>query len=73
VTSWFGLLAPARTPQSHIVKLNSALVGALNDRETVERLAAEGAEPAPSSPEAFARHIAAEMAIWGKVIKASGL
>jgi tripartite-type tricarboxylate transporter receptor subunit TctC len=73
VTSWFGLLAPARTPQPHIAKLNAALVGALNDRETVERLAAEGAEAAPGAPEAFARHIASEMAIWGKVMKASGL
>jgi tripartite-type tricarboxylate transporter receptor subunit TctC len=73
VTSWFGLLAPARTPHPHIVKLNGALVAALHDRDTVERLAADGAEPAPSTPEAFARHIAAELSIWGKVIKASGL
>jgi tripartite-type tricarboxylate transporter receptor subunit TctC len=73
VTSWFGLLAPARTPQPYILKLNSALVGALQDRETVERLAADGAEPAPGTADAFARHIASEMAIWGKVIKASGL
>ena len=73
VTSWFGLLAPARTPQPYIVKLNSALVGTLQDRETVERLAAEGAEPAPGTPDAFARHIASEMTIWGKVVKASGL
>jgi tripartite-type tricarboxylate transporter receptor subunit TctC len=73
VSQWFGLLAPARTPQPYIVKLNSALVGALQDRETVERLAAEGAEPAPGTPDAFARHIQSEMAIWGKVVKISGL
>jgi tripartite-type tricarboxylate transporter receptor subunit TctC len=73
VTSWFGLLAPARTPQPHIVKLNGALQTALHDRETIDRLAADGAEPAPGTPDAFARHIASELATWGKVIRASGL
>ena len=73
VTSWFGLLAPARTPQPYIAKLNGALVAALQDRETIERLGAEGAEPAPGTPDAFARHVASEMSIWGKVIRASGL
>ena len=73
VTSWFGLLAPARTPQPYIAKLNAALVTALQDRDTIERLAAEGAEPAPGTADAFARHVASEMAIWGKVIRASGL
>jgi tripartite-type tricarboxylate transporter receptor subunit TctC len=73
VTSWFGLLAPARTPQPYIAKLNGSLVAALQDRDTIERLAAEGAEPAPGTPDAFARHVASEMAIWGKVIRASGL
>ena len=73
VTSWFGLVAPARTAQAHIAKLNSALLTALQDRDTVDRLAADGAEPAPGTPDAFARHIASELAIWSKVLKASGL
>ena len=73
VTSWFGLLAPARTAQPHVVKLNAALNAALADRDTIDRLAAEGAEPAPGTPDAFGKHVASELAIWGKVIRASGL
>jgi tripartite-type tricarboxylate transporter receptor subunit TctC len=73
VTSWFGLVAPAHTREAQVAKLNAALVAALQDRDTIERLAAEGAEPAPGTPDAFARHVAAELAIWGKVIRASGL
>ncbi|HEX2829351.1 MAG TPA: tripartite tricarboxylate transporter substrate binding protein [Burkholderiales bacterium] len=73
VTSWFGLVAPAHTRDAQIAKLNAALVSALQDRETIDRLAADGAEPAAGTPDAFSRHIAAELAIWGKVMKASGL
>jgi tripartite-type tricarboxylate transporter receptor subunit TctC len=73
VTSWFGLLAPARTPQMAVGKLNSALVAAMRERDLLERLTVEGAEPAAGTPDAFARHIASELAIWGKVIRASGL
>lgn len=73
VTSWFGLLAPARTPPMAVGKLNSALVAAMRERDLLERLTVEGAEPAAGTPDAFARHIASELAIWGKVIRASGL
>jgi tripartite-type tricarboxylate transporter receptor subunit TctC len=73
VTSWFGLLAPARTPQPRIAKLNAALLAAMREREVVERLSSEGAEPVGGTGDAFARHIADEHKIWGKVIKASGL
>jgi tripartite-type tricarboxylate transporter receptor subunit TctC len=73
VTSWFGLLAPARTPPMALGKLNSALVAAMRERDLLERLTVEGAEPAAGTPDAFARHIASELAIWGKVIRASGL
>ena len=73
VTSWFGLLAPARTPQARIAKLNAVLTSAMRERGMLDRLASEGAEPTPSTPDAFSKHIASELPIWGKVIKASGL
>ena len=73
VTSWFGILAPARTPQEIVAKLNGALVSVLRERELLDKIAAEGAEPAPGRPEEFARLISSELTMWGKVIKASGL
>ncbi len=73
VTSWFGLAAPARTPPDTIAKLNAVLTTAMNGRDMRERLAGEGAEPAPGSPGDFAKHIASEIAIWARVIKAAGV
>ena len=73
VTSWFDLIAPARTPQDVINRLNAVLITAMSGRDMRERLAGEGAEPAPGSPVEFGKHIAREIAIWAKVIKAAGL
>jgi tripartite-type tricarboxylate transporter receptor subunit TctC len=73
VTSWFGVVAPARTPQQFVVKLNTTLVTVMRERDMLERLASEGAEPAPGRPDEFAKLIASELVIWAKVIKISGL
>jgi NAD(P)-dependent dehydrogenase (short-subunit alcohol dehydrogenase family) len=40
--------------------------------ETAERIAAEGGEPSPNSPEQFAKFIAAEVVKWGALVRASG-
>ncbi len=73
VSSWFGLAAPARTPQEIIVRLNAVLTTAMSARDMRDRLAGEGAEPAPSSPGEFGKHLAREVAIWAKVVKIAGL
>jgi tripartite-type tricarboxylate transporter receptor subunit TctC len=73
VTSWFGLAAPARTPPEVIAKLNAVLTTAMNGRDMRERLAVEGAEPAPGTSAEFGRHIAREIGIWAKVVKVAGL
>src|SRR5882757_2564474 len=54
---WFGLVAPAGTPPDIIAKLNAAFVKALSDPAAIEKIRVLGAEPAPSSPEAFAQFI----------------
>jgi len=73
VTSWFGLVAPARTAPESIAKLNAALTTALRERETLEKIAAEGAEPAPGRPDEFGKLLSTEVSTWAKVIKAAGL
>ncbi len=50
---WYGMLAPARTPQSVISKLNSAIGRALKKEDVVQRLATLGAEPVGMGPEDF--------------------
>ena len=71
-SSWFGVLAPAGTPNDIIAKLNTAIAGWLATADAKEKLAAQGAIAAGGAPDAFVRHIAAESAKWAKVVKASG-
>jgi tripartite-type tricarboxylate transporter receptor subunit TctC len=71
-SSWFGLLAPAGTPQPVIAKLNAEIAKWLATPEAKEKLVAQGANIAGGTPEDFARHIAAETAKWQKVVKDSG-
>ncbi len=68
----YGLVAPAGTPRPIIERLNAALRAALDSAEVRNRLAIEGAEPLPSTPEEYAVDIDHEETQWSKVIKASG-
>jgi len=68
----YGLVAPAGTPRPIIERLNGALRRALESKEVRDRLAIEGAEPLPSTPEDYAIDIDREETQWSKVIKASG-
>ncbi len=71
-TSWFGLFAPAGTPDDVVKVLHSAIAEALQDPEVVKKFAAQGAQVHSETPEAFAEFIAAETAKWADVVKASG-
>lgn len=70
---WFGLVAPAGTPPDIIAKLNAAFTKALKDPAVVEKIATLGVEPAPTSPEDFAKFIASESAKWGKLVSEAGI
>ena len=72
VTTWFGILAPAGTPEPIVARLNDAFRKALLAPEMKERLARMGAEPSPTSPAEFAAFIRAELAKYEKVVKFSG-
>ena len=68
----YGLAAPAGTPRPIIDKLNKALNAALASDDVRKRLAIEGAEPLPGTPEDYAADIDREETTWSKVVKASG-
>jgi tripartite-type tricarboxylate transporter receptor subunit TctC len=68
----YGLVAPAGTPRPVIQRLNLALRDALSSEEVRNRLAIEGAEPLPSTPEEYGADIDREVRHWEKVVKASG-
>lgn len=72
VLSWFALVAPAKTPQPIIDKLNAAVVKLLADPSTKQQFDNIGADPASSTPAALATLISSETAKWAKVVKTSG-
>jgi tripartite-type tricarboxylate transporter receptor subunit TctC len=69
----WGLAAPAGTPRAIIEKLNQALNAALTTEEVRQRLAIEGAEPAPTTPEGYAAIIDREVTMWSDLVKAAGI
>jgi tripartite-type tricarboxylate transporter receptor subunit TctC len=70
---WYGFLAPAGAPAAVIAQIHAESMKALNSTEMKEKLAHDGAEPAPTSPEEFAAHIRDELDKWRKVAKAAGI
>ena len=68
----YGIVAPAGTPRPIVDQLNQALRTALAAEDVRNRLALEGAEPLPSTPEEYAADIDREATQWSRVIKASG-
>jgi tripartite-type tricarboxylate transporter receptor subunit TctC len=72
VTTWFGLLAPAKTPTPIIGKLNQATVVALQDSRVDAKLDRAGLIASPSTPAEFQALIKAEIARWREVIERTG-
>jgi tripartite-type tricarboxylate transporter receptor subunit TctC len=69
----WGLAAPAGTPRAVIDKLNRALNAALATDEVRQRLAVEGAEPQPTTPEEYAAIIDREVTMWSDLVKTVGI
>ena len=73
VTGWWGLIAPAGTPQDIVRKVQRETARHVLSPELRERLSALGAEPAGTTPEQFAAFLKSEMEKWARVAKAAGI
>ncbi len=73
MVQWHGLVAPAGTPSELVARLNGIINGLLADEEIKQRLAVEGAEAAPRSPEAFRALIAAELERFRSLIRRANI
>ena len=69
----YGIVAPAGTPRPIVDKLNAALRGALNSEDVHKRIATEGAEPLPTTPDEYAADIDREETKWSALVKKAGL
>lgn len=72
LTPWFGILTTGGTPQAVVQKINADVNKLLAQKDVVEKFAGQGADPAPWSPEQFAKVIRADIVKWAKVVKESG-
>jgi len=73
VDSWYGALVPAKVPPAAVARLNAAFVKVLDLPQVKERLMAQGAEAAASTPAEFDRVIRDELAKWEYVIRAANI
>ena len=67
--SWWGLLAPAKTPPEIVARMNTAIADALNDPTVKQSLSEQGVDYRLSSPDEFGRFVEAEIKRWAKVVK----
>jgi tripartite-type tricarboxylate transporter receptor subunit TctC len=72
VTTWYGLLFPAGTPEPMVKRMNEEVNRVLKVGEVREKLAAEGGDALGGSPEQFAALLKADLARWGQIVKQSG-
>jgi len=73
VLGWNGILAPAATPAPIVQRLNREICAILDEPEIKQKLAQQGANPAPIDPESFGRLIRDDVAKWTEVIRSAGI
>ncbi len=73
MTTWWGIMAPAKTPPEVVGRLSAEIVKALDSADTKERLRTMGSEtPSVRTPEAFTAFVESEKALYARLVKASG-
>jgi tripartite-type tricarboxylate transporter receptor subunit TctC len=73
IENWYGMIAPAKTPEAVVAALNRIANEAMADPSVKQKLADQGLTVAGDSPEHFRGFIEAEARKWAKVIKDAGL
>jgi len=68
---WYGLLAPARIPRPLLARLNQEVTGVLNQPDVRSRWTALGADPAPTTAQAFDKFIAEDIATLTAIARKS--
>ena len=73
MTSWYGVLLPAKSPPAVTAKLNAGINESLQAKEVIDSLKRQGLDATGGTPEVFAAHIKSELAKWAKVVKDAGI
>ena len=70
---WYGFVGPARMPPEIVQRLNAEIVAILAQPDTREKLASQGLDARSSTPDEFARVLAADIVRWAEVVQKLGL
>ncbi|WP_326542084.1 Bug family tripartite tricarboxylate transporter substrate binding protein [Pseudorhodoferax sp.] len=70
--SWFGIVAPAKTPADVVAKLQADIVRAMHSPDGQKKMEDAGFRVTGTSPQEFASIIAADTVKWGKAVAATG-
>lgn len=73
ISSWFGVVVPAKTPRPVVKQLSAQISKALSEADVQQRLVDLGVRPIGSSPEAFAEFLKKDWAKWDGVIRAANI
>lgn len=73
MTTWWGVMAPAKTPPEVVARLSTEIQKALDMPDTRERLRTMGSDtPAVRTPEGFTAFVESEKALYARLVKVSG-
>lgn len=72
-TNWYAFVAPAKTPQPIIDRLNRELVAVLKDPHVIQLLRNQGVEPQPGTPAELAAFMKSELDTWGRVVREANI
>ena len=72
ISLWQGIVAPAATPRTIVMKLNQQIAGSLRTPEMKAKLTVQGLDAVGNTPEQFGAYIRDEIAKWTKVVQTSG-
>ena len=73
MSSWHGMLAPAKVPAEIITRLNHEIVRVLKLPDVQEKLLSEGGDITPTTPQEFAAFLKSEVAKWSKILRQAGV
>lgn len=73
LVTWYGIFAPARTPTDIVLRLNAAIAKALADSEVRERLASQGLETTPMTPQELRRYAERDLDRWTRLVERAGI
>ena len=69
LNSWYGMMAPAGTPQSIVHRLSKEVAAAVRKPDVVEWMKQNGLDPVGSTPEEHAVQIRSELVKWAKAVR----